>query len=246
MKLHRFYCKNITQPTVELIGQEARHIKNVYRLDRGAEVELFDGLGSLATGKISFLANNKIILDIQDVKVFERPNVSKIIIAPSVPKGDRFDWLIAKCTELSVDRIMPIICERTVKTSHNPKILDRWENLAIAAAKQCKRLFLPKIEGPLVLDEAIKSLRIDAPKSNLLFGSLDIDSRCIIGQNLISNDCAAIIGPEGGFTDKEIDLLKSANGKPVYLTDTILRVETAALTFAAILSVERTAQQKFK
>ena len=104
MALHRFYCDSIDGPRIELEGTEAHHLA-VLRLNAGDKVELFDGLGGLATAVISAIRKNIVTLEIEDVRRSEMPKSRRIIIAVSVPKGERFDWLIEKCTELGVERI---------------------------------------------------------------------------------------------------------------------------------------------
>ena len=211
----------------------------VLRLAAGDKVELFDGLGGLATAVISGIRKNIVTLDVEELRRSEMPKSRRIIIAVSVPKGERFDWLIEKCTELGVERICPVIFERTVKQPGNPKALDRWLNLAISAAKQCRRLFLPQIDPPMNLQEVIESIKKDSPNCRILAGGMSDDYPSLAGQSFGENDVAAFIGPEGGFTENEENLLRSGGVQFVRLTDTILRTETAAVAFAAVLCAQR-------
>ena len=219
----------------------------VLRLNAGAQVELFDGAGALATAVISGIRRNIITLDIEQIRRTDPPKSRRIIIAVSVPKGDRFDWLIEKLTELGVERICPVIFERTVRQPTNPKALDRWLNLAISAAKQCKRLFLPQIDPPANLHDCFESIKKDTPNCRIIAGGISGDCPSLAAQSFGQNACgelsrtdvAAFIGPEGGLTESEEAFLKSQNAQFVRLSDTILRTETAALSFAAILSAQR-------
>ncbi|MFA5423735.1 MAG: RsmE family RNA methyltransferase, partial [Phycisphaerae bacterium] len=149
MQIHRFYCDSITQPQTEILGPEARHAASVLRLSPGQTVELFDGRGALAQAEVEKISSKKLICRIEQLNSIAKPDHARITIAASVPKGDRFDWLIAKCTELGIDKIVPVIFERSVKNPKNPKAAERWRNITISAAKQSKRLFLPDIELPL-------------------------------------------------------------------------------------------------
>jgi 16S rRNA (uracil1498-N3)-methyltransferase len=243
MALHRFYCDSIDGPAVELEWTEAHHLA-VLRLVAGDKVELFDGLGGLATAVISGIRKNKVALRVEDVQRNEPARSRRIIIAVSIPKGERFDWLIEKCTELGIDRICPVIFERTVKQPANPKTISRWLNLAVSASKQCKRLFLPKIDAPMSLQEVLKSIKNDHSYCRFLFGSPSPDSPALITIPFGPTDVIAFIGPEGGLTDDEAYLLKENGARPVQLTDTILRVETAAMAFAAVLCAQRDAVNK--
>jgi len=241
MPLHRFYCNPLTEPTTELTGPEVHHLASVLRLRPGNKVELFDGKGALATAVISAVRKNKVTLNIEHIERIETPKSRRIIIAVSVAKGERLDWLIEKCTELGIDRICPVIFERTVKQAANPKIIKRWINLAVSAAKQSRRLFLPGIDPPAPLADVLEVLRAEYPQCRLLAGVLSSGVSPLVGQPLGQTDVAAFIGPEGGFTENEENLLRNRGVQFVRLTDTILRTETAAMAFAVILAAQRNA-----
>lgn len=240
MNFHRFYCEVVNQPVTELAGMEARHLAQVLRLAVGEKVELFDGKGAVAIATIKNANGKKATLQVEDLKVFPK-SATQIILAVSVAKGERFDWLIEKCTELGVDRMVPVLFERTVKQPKNPKIVERWGNIAISAAKQSRRVFLPQIDKPLTLPKAIEILKKDYPQAIMLFGGLSESSQSILQSNFAGKDAAAFIGPEGGLTEGEKNLLRENNAQEVQLTDTILRIETAATAFAAVLSSRRAA-----
>jgi 16S rRNA (uracil1498-N3)-methyltransferase len=249
MHLNRFYCEVLKGQAAELTGGEAHHLFNVCRLKTGDKVELFDGAGILATALIEKATSKSVLLKIVDLKKIEKPDKPEIVIAVSPPKGERFDWLMEKCTEFGVDRIIPVIFERTIKQPKNPKAVERWRNIAIAAAKQCRRIFLPQIDTPMTLSEVLSVLKKQHNEAEILVGSLESKSPALItkqfGTKLVrrsaseGGDVIAFIGPEGGITEAEKALLEDYGAKSVRLTDTILRVETAALAFAAILSAWR-------
>lgn len=239
MRRYRFFCRPINMPIVELVGIEARHLSTVLRLNIGGEVEVFDGAGVLACATITGLHRDRVTLTVDSVQQTPQPERGQIVIAASIAKGERFDWLIGKCTELGVDRIMPVLYERTVKQSRNPKTIGRWENLIIAAAKQCRRLFLPCIDPPQPLSEVLQTIKNDYPKGHILLGSLNVQNPSLISQKFGLSDVIAFVGPEGGLTEQEQELLDNSGAKSVCLTDTTLRIETAAIAFAAILTAQR-------
>ncbi len=239
MHAHRFYCRDIIAPKAQITGPEARHAASVMRLTQGQTVELFDGRGTLAKAQIEKISSKEVTCRIESLQTAEKPARPRIIIAASVPKADRFDLLIAKCTELGADRITPVIFERSVKQPKNPKAADRWRNITISAAKQCKRLFLPVIDKPLPLTKAISKLTVDYPASRILVGSLADNAKSLLKIKFDSRDVIAFIGPEGGLTDRENELLTGAGAKFVRITNTVLRVETAAIAFAAVLAATR-------
>lgn len=242
MDLIRFYCKPITQPTVELSGSEAHHLSAVRRLAVGDKVELFDGAGTVAVATIAATAGRKVSLRIEEVRTLPRPPQEQIVIAVSIAKGDRFDWMIEKCTELGIGRISPVIFERTVKQPKNPNIAARWNNLAIAAAKQSRRAFLPRIDNPMTLADAIKLLKKDFPQGQFLLGSPSPEAPSLTSHPLTWSGVIIFIGPEGGLTEQEEAFLQENAVQPIRLAGTILRIETAAVAAASILAALGMAQ----
>jgi 16S rRNA (uracil1498-N3)-methyltransferase len=238
MDLVRFFCDSISKGVAELDGQQSHHLAGVLRLKPGDRVELFDGKGTLAVAKVAGANPRKATLQVEDLQVYPSGDKGRIVIAVSIANGERFDWLIGKCTELGVDRICPVLFERTVKQAANPKIVERWRNLAVAAAKQCRRVFLPRIDAPLLLPGALEMLKKDYPAGRFLLGSVYSQSQSLVAQAFGDSDVAAFIGPEGGTTEKEETLLSQAGCKYVRHTDTVLRIETAALAFDSILAAQ--------
>lgn len=244
MTLGRFFCRPINEPSAELRGTEARHLASVLRARLGNRVELFDGAGALAQAKITAIKKNKVTLAIEELQVKTPPTRARIIIACSLAKGERFDGLISKCTELGVDRITPVRFARTVKLVQGSKAIERYEKLAISTAKQCKRLFLPQIDSPLPLREALNILKKSYPDARMLLGSLNPDATNILHVPAADTDELAWVGPEGGLTVTEQNLLRAQGAQEVRLTDTILRIETAAVAFAALLTIRRECLKK--
>jgi len=245
MHLNRFYCEKLEESGVELVGGEAHHLYNVCRLKVGSKVELFDGSGILATAVVEKIAGKSVLLKVVNLEKTKKPDKPEVVIAVSCPKGERFDWLAGKCTELGVDRIVPVIFERTVKQPKNPKVQQRWEKIAIASCKQCRRLFLPVINQLTSLDKTIEVLKEQYSGANFYVGSLDTECNSIVDEP-VDCDVVCFIGPEGGITESEKALLENCRAKFVRLTDTILRIETAALAFAAVLTTQRDSQMKEK
>ena len=237
MRTARFFCNTINQDTsAVLTGDQFRHITKVLRLKNGDSVELFDGDGTIAQAVIDKIEKNLVRLTLKDTKNYPKPQKNRIVIASSIAKGERFEMLVAKCTELGVDRIAPVIFERTVKQSIQQQRLD---TIALESAKQCQRLFLPVIDKPADFKDVIEKLKTDYPGAKIIFGSLTSDAKSITIFNLDEYDIIAFIGPEGGLTEDEENILKKINAQPVRLTDTILRVETAAIAFTAVLTAKR-------
>jgi 16S rRNA (uracil1498-N3)-methyltransferase len=239
MDLIRFYCNPITRPSVELSRLEAHHLSSVRRLSKGDKVELFDGAGTIAAATIAATSGKKVSLLVDEIKVIPRPSRAQIVIAVSIAKGRRFDWVIEKCTELGIDRISPVIFERTIKQPKNPNITSRWNNLAIAAAKQSGRLFLPQVDYHATLVDVMKSLKNDFPRGDFLLGSPSTEAPFLTNNLPTGNSVIALVGPEGGLTEQEHLFLKDNGVQSVRFADTILRIETAAVAVASILTAQR-------
>lgn len=238
----RFYCESVTVGENLLCAEESHHLIHVNRLGAGDEVELFDGKGICASAKVIKAKRSEVIVDVSDITAITRPQTRRITIAASVPKGKRFDWMISKCTELGVDNIVPLIFDRTVKQPAETRA--RCTKVAISAAKQSGNLFLPAFCGPKKIKKFLVSSTTDNPDASIFFGDLSQEAQN--AQKLISskNDTIAIIGPEGGITESETQLLLDYRAIPIRLTNTILRVETAALCFASVLCSFRDAENR--
>ena len=239
MKLIRFYCESIMQGRVRLAQDEAHHLANVLRLSTDQHVELFDGKGTVAQAVIADITRKAVTLEVEQVHCEPGRTTGRVIIAASIAKGRRFDWLVTKCTELSVDHIAAVLFDRTVKMAKGISATQRYDNLAIAAAKQCERIFLPKITGPIDLSQTVSLLKNDYPDAHLIFGGFGPDAKPVPQSSPSGKDIIAFVGPEGGLTCREQSLLKAAGATEVRLTDTTLRVETAAIAFASILCTRR-------
>lgn len=240
MRRARFYCETITLNAEAVIDDvQLRHLTKVMRLAKGDRVELFDGKGTVAEAVIEKITKNEAFLKIQSLDVLSARTNRRIIIASSEAKAQRFELVIGKCTELGVDRISPIIFERTVKQPQGQNVLRRYEAIAVESAKQCQRNFLPIIDRPQSFEQAVEQLAKEYPNAKIIFGSLTEGAISVINFEFSTQDVIAFIGPEGGFTEAEENALKALNAVPVKLTDTVLRIETAAIAVGAILAVKR-------
>jgi len=240
MRTVRFFCDAIRHSdTVAISDIQFRHLAKVLRLKQGDNVELFDGKGTIGDAVIEKITKDSAILKIQTQKVFESRTNRRIIIAASMAKAQRFEQIIEMCNQLGIDRIMPVIFERTVKQSAGQAAVKRFESIAVESAKQCGRNFLPVIDKPLSFEETIEILHNDYPNAKIIFGSLSPNAESIINFKFELEGIIAFIGPEGGLVEAEEKILIRINAAPVRLTETILRIETAAIAFASVLAAKR-------
>lgn len=242
MKLPRFFCSDLSSSAACLDPFEFHHLAHVLRLKPGQSVELFDGAGGLARAVIRTVRKDGVELMIEDCRRFSPPS-QKIVLAVSMPKAHRFDFLVEKCTELGVDHILAVLFDRTVKLAKESS-LARYEKIAISASKQCGRLFLPRMNGPWPLEKAMEHLRIEYPQAAWIYGDFGPDACVLKGGmqtelGLSGRDVICLVGPEGGFTEGEKEILKQNGAVPVQIHSNVLRIETAAAAFAALLSFLR-------
>jgi 16S rRNA (uracil1498-N3)-methyltransferase len=232
----RFYCESIDTDSF-LDPVESSHLCRVLRARKGTPLELFDGRGTLAEGIVEQVDKKRTLVRIQTITHAPAVTTGRIILAVSFAKGQRFDWLVEKCTELGVDHIAAVQFERTVKLGKNTA-LERYRKISIAAAKQSKRLFLPKITGPEKFPATLDSFMGQYPNSCLIYG--DPEGRVPdLSAVKDGQDCIIAIGPEGGFTENETALLAANNASGIIINRNILRIETAAISFCATIAVAR-------
>jgi 16S rRNA (uracil1498-N3)-methyltransferase len=234
METPRFYHPLLHPGLVELSGAEGHHFVHVLRGKVGQAIELFDGLGHTAQGVVSRIKKTDVFVQIEKVAEVSLRQTRRIILAVAAAKGQRFDWMLSKCTEVGADHIALVGYERSVRLGKESAI-GRYQSLTIAACKQCGRNTLPIITGPQKFNDTIHELKQQYPQSQLLYGSLESDAQTIRSLADSSEDIVVFIGPEGGLTDAEIQLLKGHGAIPVRVGSHILRTETAGIVFAAIL-----------
>jgi len=225
----RFYLPaTLDVATVELTGPEAHHLRNVLRLEPGSGVELFDGMGTTASARIETVSKRNVTLSILDryTEINELP--APLILATAVPKGERFRWLIEKATELGVSQLIPLNTERSVVSPGEAK-LEKMRAVVIAACKQSRRSRLMEIAEPLNLSDCVKSIEAESQ----LFVAHPGGSKWEADQVTGDSPCIVLIGPEGGFSETELEQLPISAIR-VDLGSRILRIETAALAMVSL------------
>ncbi len=228
--MHRFYVPQpLDTDLIELSGDEAAHMLRVLRLTVGDAVSLFDGEGSEAVAEITGTQKRTVRLRIREVRPRDQPVLPMLTLATAVPKSDRFRWLVEKATELGVKRLIPMCTERSVVHPGEGKI-DKMQSAVIAACKQSGRNDLLVIDPMKDWTDVLRET-IHLPKLIAQPGGKSL--RSVLPSVATDAHIVLMIGPEGGFTAGEIELARSAGGKIVGLTNTILRMETAAVSMVA-------------
>lgn len=227
----RFYCPDPAQNGVlRLEADEARHLSRVCRLGVGDVVEVFDGRGYATEAEIVKVERGRVELTPVGTPLTPPAASVSITLATAVPKGDRFDWLVEKATELGVERLIPLVTERSVVDPGNAK-LERLRKLIIEASKQCGRNRLMILEKPMRWDHVVAH---DSDAIRLL---ADPEGTPVARLPTISptSEVLLAVGPEGGFTSEERSKAEQAGWLVIRLSSTILRIETAAVAGCAAL-----------
>jgi 16S rRNA (uracil1498-N3)-methyltransferase len=225
--IRRVHLSKLTIGSIALPAAEAHHIRDVLRLTVGETLELFDDAGNVAAGVIKHVNPANVVVDVETVS---SATLAKLVtVAAAVPKGDRADWMIEKLTELGVARFIPLAAERSVVLPSGKNKIERWERIAIESAKQSRRVGVMVIDQLTPLEQAISAA------THGVFLSTAADAIPISQVIGAKNELTLFIGPEGGWSDGEMDRMKSAGFIAAQLTSTILRVETAAVVAAGIV-----------
>ena len=227
----------ISDSIAEIQGEEFRHLTRVMRKKPGDIINVVDGIGNVYTVVLKKITRTLAQGEIQKrVRLMGEP-IFQLTLAQAIPKGNRFDMVVEKSTELGVAEIVPLVCDFSVAEGSKNR-LRRWEKIAIAAMKQCHRSRLPKIHEPVRFSDFLaenwkKSLTFMAHPEK---GAPALSTAILKNQEKYRTKRSAIIfiGPEGGFSEHEIELAKKKGYQFFTLGERRLRAETAGIASSAI------------
>ncbi len=243
MTRRRFYAPGLSfaadGKTVTLSAEEARHARDVLRLDRGDEVFVFDGAGREYRCDIADLSERSATLNIVEESQPAKPESPlDLTLAVALLKGEKFDLVVQKMTELGVTRLVPLITARADVRIREPqdavRKVERWRRITLEAAKQCGRARLMHVDAPRDFDEFITSIADE--RLRVMFTERDGTSLdAAFEARSEFPRIVAMVGSEGGWTDHEIESARAKGWKLVTLGGRILRAETAAIAVAMLL-----------
>ena len=221
---------------------DIRHLSKVLRLREGDEIDVSDSMEWEYRAEIVRIDEEEVLLVILDKQKFAREPNLEVTLFQGIPKAGKMESIIQKCVELGVHAIIPVFMERTVVVDKGnfSKKLDRWQKISDEAVKQCKRGMVPQVGRQRPFSEMLDKLRnydlILFPYENE--GDYSIKD-CLRGLAEKPRSVAIVIGPEGGFSDKEAAALDEAGAARVTLGKTILRTETAGMAALAMTMYEQ-------
>ncbi len=236
--MHRFYFHSVdfTKKNISITDKdELHHIKDVLRLKAGDKLSIFNGQNQEALAVISSVKENEIIAVVESVREADKGG-ARVILCCAVPKKAKFEFIIEKCTELGVHSIIPLRTKRTeviYSADKNPLKQERFQKVAINASKQCGRIDVPTVHQMTDFKTVFSALPEDAL---VLIASLTRESIALkdaLGKAVDNRPIALFIGPEGDFTAEEVDWALKQGAQSISLGNTILKVDTAAMTSVA-------------
>lgn len=225
---------------VTLQGDLAHRLTTVLRLRPGAEVALFDGSGGEATVRIVRADERAVRASV--VERYDGPPEPRVRLNlyQSITKGERFEWLLEKGTEIGVGRFVPLIAARAVvATKGEGSRAQRWRRIVVEAAEQCGRSVVPEIGEPARFDAAITSapgvLLLPYEAAGDAAAGVQAALNADIDALFALSEVSVFIGPEGGFEPAEVAAAKVAGATVVTMGERVLRSETAGLVAATLV-----------
>ena len=231
MTRRRWIADEVSGNRAALVGAHADHVVRVLRTRVGEEFDIVTET-TVRRGRVTSLADGRVEFELaEDVSA---PRLPVVTIVLAIFKFDRMEWAIEKCTELGVSRIIPLISSRT--DSHlaaaSAKRVERWQRIALQASEQSRRTSPPEITSPLKVSQTLavadgtRILLSESEENTLFRDALDLADPQV--------GIVLAIGPEGGWTENELQSFQQAGWIAASLGNTILRAETAAIAATAV------------
>ena len=227
----------VIENTVTITGDQFHHIVRVLRLKKGARISLADGCGSEYEGIISKVDGDSLTVALERDCVVAAETGPRITLFQGLPKGEKLELILQKCTELGVAEIVPFIAARSVSRPSSERLrekLERWRRIAVEAARQSKRVTVPEINFASDLAEVCMHADHDV-KLLLWEEERSLSLKQLLGKLGHPERVAVVIGPEGGLSSDEVAIALNCGFHSVSLGKRIVRTETAGLTIVAIL-----------
>lgn len=236
----RFFIPSsqIKGKTAVLNGSDFHHVLNVLRKQVGDEIHILNGQGGEYSAIIKEIRPDEVVAEIQIQMEKSTESRVKINLIQGLPKADKFEWIIQKNTELGISSFQPVLTERTairLDSGSRLKKKERWETIIKTAAEQSGRQVIPKLEMTLDWTKVLAQL-----EPGLTLIPWESEEECSLKdvldkQKRIPETINLFIGPEGGFSLKEVKDVRGRGGIPVSLGPRILRTETAGLVAGAAI-----------
>jgi 16S rRNA (uracil1498-N3)-methyltransferase len=246
MTRRRFYAPpgafDSSLTRITLAPDEARHLREVLRLKAGDEVYVFNGEGKEFQCRVEETRRDAAhLMVVREVAAARPESTLHLTLAVALLKGEKFDFVVQKATELGVTVVMPVVSKladiRLRDESDVAKRLARWQRIALEAAKQSGRATVPRIGTPVPFAPLVQDVGAEPESGRLMFSERDGHSLAE-GTELLTaktTRLTALVGSEGGWTDEELTTARDSGWKIITLGGRTLRAETAAIAAAVLL-----------
>ena len=240
MRRSRVYTTQtlVSGDTVELGRSSGHYLARVLRLALADPVTLFNGDGRDYAGEICAIERDRVSVSVGDSWVVDKESSLKITLVQAVSRGERMDYSLQKATELGVNCIQPVASRRVevrLDQKKQAKRLLRWQGVVVAACEQSGRAVVPEVRPLLTLQQWLQA-RDDLPRDAAPCLVLDpLAARSLSQVRIESPAISVLVGPEGGFSDAEMEQVRTAGLTPVSLGPRVLRTETAGSAAIAVL-----------
>lgn len=234
MALPFFYKKDILPAdTIVVLDEDtSKHVVQVLRMENGERLRLTDGKGNIFTCEITDNHRKRCAVAVaESLAVKEQRSKISIAISP-VKNNSRFEWFLEKATEIGVSEIVPLLCERTEKQQLKT---ERLNGILVSAMLQSQQAWLPVLREGVKFSEYVKEKAADTASQNFI-AHCEPHKKTLLSTIHLSGNPVILVGPEGDFTHKEIELALAAGFEPVSLGETRLRTETAGMVAAVLLN----------
>lgn len=229
---------DIKNGRISITDEKARYLTSVLRCKKGDELIVFDGEGNCLRTGILKAGRREVIAEVLEKFSCNTESPLNIILIQALLKGEKMDVVIQKTTELGVKEIIPVITERS--QLRETRKVARWRKIAEEASRQSGRSVIPIIHEPMYFNDCLLSLvtrHSSLPLNGLIFyeeGGMKL-SKAVSSPQTPNSELIVVIGPEGGFTKKEIMLAEEKGLIVASLGKRILRAETAAISAVTIV-----------
>ena len=228
-----FYIHGASSNLQFLPKEESKHAVKVLRLQTGDLLAITNGIGEIFTAKIVFPNQKKCEVTIFETENFKRKSYRIHMAVAPTKLNDRYEWMLEKMTEMGVDEITPIICHRSERKVLK---LERMERILISAVKQSWKAYMPVINEPVKYAEFIKTAKFDQQFIAHCNGGCGSDMH-LKSMSRINQNIGVLIGPEGDFTETEVELATKNGWIKTGLGSARLRTETAGLVACFTLNL---------
>lgn len=231
--MQRYFIKSnqMNKNMITILGDDVHHIKRVMRFREGTQIICVDGKGHDYLVEIIKMTGEAVYCKILKIVPSEGEAKLQISLAQALPKGDKWEWILQKGTELGVTQFYPFTSERTVVKVHSEKVkkkLLRWQRIVKEAAEQAQRGKIPEVHPPIKWDSLLSIIK-QQEHVWIAYEKGGQSIRSCLERRGDKCKVLLIIGPEGGFSPFEIDEAVKAGAVPITLGPRILRTETASL-----------------